>query len=132
MTAQTHVPMTPRPVRALSEERRTTYNERLNEALASTAQVQERLRAEMATALISQRGIGTDEAEDPEGPSIGFERAQAEAMLQLATQRRRDIEAALARLDAGTYGTCLECDSPIVPGRLEALPAAAFCVECAK
>jgi DnaK suppressor protein len=40
------------------------------------------------------------------------------------------IEAALARLDAGTYGRCVHCDSAIAPERLEALPSAALCIEC--
>ena len=37
------------------------------------------------------------------------------------------IEAALARLDAGTYGRCEACSSPIADERLEAVPATRFC-----
>lgn len=40
------------------------------------------------------------------------------------------VEAALARLDAGTYGTCTACGRAITPERLEALPAAALCIDC--
>ena len=40
------------------------------------------------------------------------------------------VEAALARLDAGTFGTCIRCGRPIAPERLEALPWAAHCIEC--
>jgi RNA polymerase-binding protein DksA len=40
------------------------------------------------------------------------------------------VEAALARLDAGTYGTCAACGRAITPERLEALPAAALCIDC--
>jgi len=40
------------------------------------------------------------------------------------------VEAALARLDAGTFGTCVRCGRPIAPERLEALPWAAHCIEC--
>ena len=40
------------------------------------------------------------------------------------------VEAALARLDAGTYGACTACGRAIMPERLEALPAAALCIEC--
>ena len=40
------------------------------------------------------------------------------------------VEAALARLDAGTYGTCTACGRAITPERLEALPTAALCIEC--
>lgn len=42
----------------------------------------------------------------------------------------RMIEAALDRLDAGDYGTCLGCDEQIPPKRLKALPWARYCVPC--
>jgi DnaK suppressor protein len=41
------------------------------------------------------------------------------------------IDAALARIDAGTYGMCQECGMEIEGGRLAALPYAATCSECA-
>ena len=40
------------------------------------------------------------------------------------------IDAALARLDAGTYGSCTSCGRAIGAERLEALPAAALCIDC--
>ena len=40
------------------------------------------------------------------------------------------VDAALARLDAGTFGACLRCGQPISPARLEALPWAAHCITC--
>jgi DnaK suppressor protein len=40
------------------------------------------------------------------------------------------VEAALARLDEGTFGTCVRCGRPIAPDRLEALPWAAHCIDC--
>lgn len=42
------------------------------------------------------------------------------------------IEAALVRLDAGTYGVCIECEEAINPMRLKALPFAALCISCAR
>lgn len=61
---------------------------------------------------------------------------QAQAMAG-ATRRRRDMErqrlrAALARLERGEYGRCLECDALIAPGRLEIDPAATHCIGCAR
>lgn len=41
------------------------------------------------------------------------------------------IDKALDRIDSGTYGVCLTCESPIVAERLEALPTAALCGSCA-
>lgn len=42
----------------------------------------------------------------------------------------RDIRAAQARIRDGSYGICIQCDEPISPRRLEALPWAARCIAC--
>lgn len=42
----------------------------------------------------------------------------------------KDIEAALARVDAGSYGLCVDCEEPIDPRRLQAHPAALRCAAC--
>lgn len=43
----------------------------------------------------------------------------------------KDVQQALARLDDGTYGECEKCGESINAARLEALPSAAFCINCA-
>jgi len=40
-----------------------------------------------------------------------------------------EVERALAKLDSGTYGQCEVCAKPIAEARLEAMPAARFCIE---
>jgi DnaK suppressor protein len=52
------------------------------------------------------------------------------ALRDRATQQLELVEAALARLDAGTYGACQRCGRPIAAERLGALPWAANCIEC--
>ena len=49
------------------------------------------------------------------------------------TQRRElaQIDAAIARVEAGEYGVCADCDQDIDPRRLAALPYALLCTECA-
>jgi DnaK suppressor protein len=44
----------------------------------------------------------------------------------------RAIDAALERIEAGTYGECARCGNEIAEARLRALPYAALCIDCAK
>jgi DnaK suppressor protein len=46
-----------------------------------------------------------------------------------ATRALRAIDAALARIEDGTYGTCVRCGQPIAPARLEAIPWATLCID---
>ena len=41
-----------------------------------------------------------------------------------------EIDAALARIDDGSYGTCSRCGKPIGEERLEAMPYATLCIDC--
>jgi RNA polymerase-binding protein DksA len=58
------------------------------------------------------------------------ERSRLIALVGSHRANLRDVEAALARIDAGTYGTCVRCGNRISPERLEALPWAALCIDC--
>jgi DnaK suppressor protein len=42
------------------------------------------------------------------------------------------IDAALRRIDDGTYGICTNCGKPIAEDRLEALPWTSLCIDCAR
>lgn len=44
--------------------------------------------------------------------------------------RRTAVTDALARIEAGTYGICINCERPIPYGRLIAMPETALCVSC--
>ncbi|MBV9305225.1 MAG: TraR/DksA C4-type zinc finger protein [Acidobacteriaceae bacterium] len=44
----------------------------------------------------------------------------------------QDVQAALGRLEAGTYGKCVVCGRSIEPARLRAIPETPFCIEHAK
>ena len=52
------------------------------------------------------------------------------ALLQMRGETLARIDAALRRLEAGTYGICADCDQPISSERLGALPFAARCRPC--
>jgi DnaK suppressor protein len=42
----------------------------------------------------------------------------------------RQLRSAIDRLDDGSYGICLQCEEPISPKRLKAVPWAEFCISC--
>lgn len=70
---------------------------------------------------------------DEEGGEGGTSNVDRELDLLLSAQARvavEEIDRALAKIDAGTYGLCEHCGQPIAEARLEALPYAALCVAC--
>ncbi|MDD7937976.1 TraR/DksA C4-type zinc finger protein [Actinomycetospora lutea] len=89
------------------------------------------LEAQLAGIVETASASSGDDEHDPEGQTIAYDRAQVAALLAAARHDLTEIDAALARVDAGTYGVCERCGRPIAPERLEARPAARTCVSCA-
>jgi RNA polymerase-binding protein DksA len=58
------------------------------------------------------------------------ERERAMSLAQHARTQLAGIEEALARMDEGTYGTCVECGQLIERARLEARPQSLLCLAC--
>ena len=101
---------------------------------AERAAIAERVAALAAQvdALAEQQALTThDDEHDPEGVTIGFQRAQLLGLLEGARRDLDAVERAAQRLAEGTYGRCLRCGEPIPAERLEALPAAETCLACA-
>lgn len=59
-----------------------------------------------------------------------FDQQRDLALRDRANQHLAQVDAALARLDDGTFGKCTRCGRGIAPERLEALPWAAHCIDC--
>jgi DnaK suppressor protein len=58
------------------------------------------------------------------------ERSRTLAVLRALRSNLHDVDRALAKLDAGTYGTCERCGAAIGAERLEAIPWAMLCIDC--
>jgi DnaK suppressor protein len=102
--------------------------------LADRARTLDRLAGldrELASIIEAAREANADDEHDPEGATIAFERQHAAALASQARQHLAEIDAALARLAAGGYGTCARCGTAIAPQRLAARPAATTCLACA-
>lgn len=95
---------------------------RLIERRAQLVAETRRIEADLATPLDDDFAEQAVDREDDEALDA-IERA---ALDQIAA-----IDAALARLEAGSYGLCVGCGAPIAPRRLEVMPEAAECIGCA-
>ena len=62
---------------------------------------------------------------------VTAERGEVDALSGQLNETLQDIEDALAKFDAGTYGECESCHQRIPEARLEAMPAARLCIACA-
>ncbi|MGZ4493961.1 MAG: TraR/DksA family transcriptional regulator [Nocardioides sp.] len=97
--------------------------------------VQDRLRDlehDHAGIVEANEAANSDDEHDPEGATIAFERSQVGAMVRQAREHLAEIDAALARVADGSYGTCASCGRPIGEARLEARPTARTCIACAE
>lgn len=111
----------------------------MNSDRAATIAAERAATVERAAALARQvEGLAEqqahtthDDEHDPEGVTIGYERAQLQGLLAGARDDIEALDRAAARLAAGTYGRCGRCGGPVAPERLDALPAAETCIACA-
>jgi DnaK suppressor protein len=72
-----------------------------------------------------------DDEHDPEGATVGFERAQAQSLLAAARRDLAAVDHAERRVRAGSYLTCERCGGHIAEQRIIALPTASTCIACA-
>jgi RNA polymerase-binding transcription factor len=97
------------------EERRSSITRALQMNMRTTREMPDRTE-------ISKDPYGSaSSAHDDELAAINVERLARDLTL---------IDHALADIEAGRYGVCAECEEPIAPKRLKALPFATRCVEC--
>ncbi|MFN2491173.1 MAG: TraR/DksA C4-type zinc finger protein [Actinomycetota bacterium] len=97
-------------------------------------------RTDMRAGLLEQHGDGEPgttstgelasyDQHDADIATETFEREKDQSLIEHLESELEEIDSALGKLDAGNYGTCEACGRPIGDDRLEAFPAARFCVE---
>lgn len=102
---------------ALSASRRALLAER------------QRVLAEIADAEVLAPGQITYGSQAAAATHV-FEQQRDLALRDHNRQHLGAVEAALSRIDAGTYGRCLSCGRGIADERLAALPWATHCIDC--
>jgi DnaK suppressor protein len=77
--------------------------------------------------------VTVDREPDDEGDVAlrNFTKDFAVATIERERRELAEVEAALKRISTGEYGTCEICENPIKEARLQALPWARLCIECA-
>ncbi len=110
--------------------------------MAKYTELHERLKkekAELSERLEHSRVLGQPSAERKEGSPFGKREEGADEALELekrlALEQRlieslNDVEHALQKYEAGTYGLCDSCGQAIELARLEAMPHASLCLTC--
>lgn len=104
---------------------------RLAAERAATAQRLATMTGELEAVAEAAAGSNLDDEHDPEGATVAFEREQLAALRAHAHHQLLELDAALERVRAGTYGRCESCGQPVGDARLDALPATRLCVTCA-
>ncbi len=100
----------------------------LQDPRAALVAERDRLRAEVAEGIVAP-GPMTYGSQAAAATQV-FEQQRDLALRDRNDRHLAEVEAAIARLDDGSYGTCVRCGRPIAPDRLDALPWAAQCIEC--
>jgi RNA polymerase-binding transcription factor DksA len=87
------------------------------------------------TAQLEELGFGEQgdtglsfDANFADTSQVTAERGETEALVGELRSSLREVEAAIERFEAGTYGHCERCSNPIEPARLEAMPATRYCI----
>jgi len=89
------------------------------------------LRAQLAELGFGENGGLDYDQNFADSSQVTAERGEAEALAKSLQETLSEVEHALDKFEAGSYGTCENCGQPISPARFEAKPAARHCINCA-
>jgi RNA polymerase-binding transcription factor DksA len=106
------------------------YRVRLRELAARLGGEVAVLRDEALRPTGTETGGATDEQADP--GSQAADEGVALTLLEAEGHTLAEVNAALDRIDRGTFGRCEGCGKPIPRARLDAVPYARRCVYCAR
>ena len=113
-------PWTTREVKEVAEELTSDIDRLTSELAAADAELSDLLRN-------SGDGAGDDQADSG---SSALEREQELTLVNNTRDLLTQSSHALARISAGTFGTCESCGKAIGKARVQAFPRASLCVEC--
>ena len=99
--------------------------------LGGIQEILERKATELDRVLRMRDGIAIEKSADQmDEIQYATERELAMRNVDRESSLLREVRAALGRVHDGSFGICTECESPISPRRLAALPGALLCIQC--
>jgi RNA polymerase-binding protein DksA len=108
----------------------TIYRQRLLDERERLTAALEFIHSENSTSLREESEETTMDNHLADTATVMHDREVDYTLEGASEQVLAAIDAALGRLDAGTYGTCATCGRPIGEERLEAMPYATQCIDC--
>jgi DnaK suppressor protein len=95
-------------------------------------QERDQLRSQLVELGFADGGAGLEyDGNFADSSQVTAERGEAEALAHTLQETLSDVERALEKIGEGTFGRCEECEQAIPEPRLEAMPAAKLCIDCA-
>ncbi len=103
------------------------------ETTSATRRAQLQAEHDRLTGQLLDLGLDRNSYDDgfADSGQVTAERGEVEALAGTLRETLQDIDAALGKIEQGTYGLCESCGRPIAEARLEAMPAARLCIACA-
>ncbi len=112
-------------------DQQATFRDRLNQERVRVQADLDSLGADIATLGGSVHAEGTGVSNHLADDATELSEQERDlALMGTLQERLREVDHALERLDAGTYGICERCEQPIAPERLEFRPFSTLCVNC--
>ncbi len=99
------------------------------DVLAQVRATLEAERAELRSQLAEHDADVPFDENFADSGQVAAEQGEHRALVGSIQDALRDVDLALAKLDDGTYGKCEECGEDIAEARLEAMPAARYCIK---
>ncbi len=118
--------------RELAKSTLRRFEGRLNEERDRLRGVIREIEEEREEVRLSE--TSSERSPDPntaEGGSLAFELEKELSVAKNAEDLLAKVDEAIGRIEEGSYGNCVDCGKAIPVARLDALPYATLCVECA-
>jgi DnaK suppressor protein len=117
---------------ATTTKKKGAANNRYNELKKMLEDRRRELMSDVQGRMRDVRGTDKDRdvLDQGESSEVDIQEDIEFALIQMKSETLNKVDAALRRLDEGTYGGCFECGEEISEARLRALPFAVRCKDC--